>query len=89
MAQNNSYSQTDKDQYDVLLQQRGKQRVMTVGARIAKITRSWVGPMIVEGIIEALNKDGFRKVNPETARSLVEIRLRREKERLEMNKGRV
>ena len=89
MAQNNSYSQADKDQYDVLLQQKGKQRTLTVGGRIGKITRSWVGPMTVEGIIEALNKDGFRKVNPETARSLVEIRLRREKERLEMSKGRV
>ena len=76
---NNLNLKPDKDPDDVLLQPTKRQKTMPIGSRIGKIINHWIGPITADGIIEALNKDGFREINPETVRPFVETKLQRRK----------
>lgn len=74
---NDSDLKSDKAPRNVLLKQPERQKMMTIGSRIKKIINHRLGPITADEVIEVLNKDGFRQVNPETVRPFVETQLRR------------
>ena len=76
----NANPESSQDRNDNILKQAQRSKMLTVGARVAKIINNQIGPTNADAVIRILNVDGFRRVNPETVRPLIETRLRRKQE---------
>ena len=76
----NANPESSQNRNDNNLKQVQRLKMPTVGARIAKVINNQIAPRNADEVIRILNTDGFRKVNPETVRPLIEARLRRKQE---------